>query len=181
VSPLRPTSARRVTADRAGRCAETRSKFGSLRPQCAHLPRWRNCLDGVQLAGAPTTDRRQPNRLFASPSMKRCSTLRRNRIIPALTTTHGSLDQIPTTDFPRRHRTDGRPPWSTTRRRSGTSCRWWTLRPDTSNRTHSSDAECVIGNGNSGALVFSGRAADAVSHRVNWRSPRGPPSMVVRP
>lgn len=43
--------------------------------------------------------------------------------------------------FPRRHRTDGRPPWSTTRRRSGTSCRWWTLRPDTSNRTHSSDAE----------------------------------------
>jgi hypothetical protein len=40
-------------------------------------------------------------RLFASPSMKRCSTLRRNRIIPATTTTHGSLDQIPTTDFPR--------------------------------------------------------------------------------
>jgi len=26
-------------------------------------------------------------------------------------TEEGSLDQIPTTDFPRRHRTDGRPPW----------------------------------------------------------------------
>jgi hypothetical protein len=76
------------------------------------------------------------NRLFGSPSMEKCSTLRR-AIVPVTTTTHGSLDQIPTTDFPRRHRTDGRPPWSTTRRRSGTSFRWWTLRPDTSNRTHS--------------------------------------------
>jgi hypothetical protein len=66
-----------------------------------------------------------------------CSTLRRNRIIPATTTTRGSLDQIPATDSPRRHRTDSRPPWSTTRRRSGTSRRWWTLRPDTSNRTGS--------------------------------------------
>jgi len=79
-----------------------------------------------QLAGAPTRVRRHPNRLFASPSTEKCSTLRRNRIIPALTTTHGSLDQIPATDSPRRHRTDGPPPWSTTKRRSGTSCRWWT-------------------------------------------------------
>ena len=39
-------------------------------------------------------------------SMEKNSTLRRNRIIPATTTTHGSLDQIPATDSPRRHRTD---------------------------------------------------------------------------
>ena len=37
--------------------------------------------------------------------MEKCSTLRRNRIIPATTTTNGSLDQIPATDSPRRRRT----------------------------------------------------------------------------
>jgi hypothetical protein len=94
-----------------------------------------------RLAGAPTRVRRRRNRLFASPSMERCSTLRHNRIIPATTTTRGSLDQIPATDFLRSHRTGGHPLWSITRRRSGTSCRRWTLRPDTSNRTHSHAAK----------------------------------------
>jgi hypothetical protein len=124
-----------MTRGRLARGRSSRARGGSSADAltCAHrvallVMLTHNCPGLIgealcQLAGAPTRVRRRPNRLFASPSTEKCSTLRRNRIIPALTTTHGSPDQIPTTDSPRRHRTDGPPPWSTTRRRSGTSCR----------------------------------------------------------
>lgn len=89
----------------------------------------------TQCPGARVQYHGRRNRLFASPSVGKCSTSRRNRASPATTTTHGSLDQTPATDFPRRHRTAGRQAWSTTKRRYGNSYRRWILRPDTSNRT----------------------------------------------
>jgi hypothetical protein len=112
--------------------------------------------------------------------MEKYSALRRNRIIPATTTTHGSLAQIPATDSPRRHRTDGRLAWSTTRRRSGTSSRMWTLRPDTSNRMRLRGAQPLFkspdlrthspASASIGDDCYGPEPWDSVSHQSTWRN-----------